>query len=52
MMHRKLARMGLTIAYPGVLGIPEPEIVTYQTIPVTYNGQTVTYQNPGEEVRP
>lgn len=50
-MRSKL-RGAFTIAYPGILGIPETEIVTFQSIPVTYNGQTVTYQNPGQVVRP
>lgn len=52
MLRRNLRRAGLSIAYPGILGIPEPDVVTYQAETVTYNGQTVTYNNPGEVVRP
>ncbi len=52
MLRRKLNSLGLRIAYPGILGIPQPEFVTYQSVTVTYDGEPVTYKDPGEVVRP
>lgn len=53
-MSRFLSRMRLNIttAYPGVLGIPRNQVVTYQAIDVTYNGELVTWGDTGEDVTP
>lgn len=50
-MTRRIRSLDVNYAYPGILGIPEPKPVTYQSIDVTYNGQAVTYNDPGERLR-
>lgn len=45
-------RLNITTAYPGILGIPRVEVVTYQAEDVTYLGEVVTWGNTGEVVRP
>lgn len=42
----------LSLAYPGVLGLPETLIVQYEAIDVEYEGEIVTYEYGGEDVDP
>jgi len=50
-MTRRIRSLDVTYAYPGILGIPKPNNVTYQSIDVTYQGKIVTYNDPGEKIR-
>lgn len=50
-MTRRIRSLDVRYAYPGVLGVPQPVPVTYLGINVTYNGEIVTYNDPGEKIR-
>lgn len=45
-------RLSVTTAYPGVLGIPKAQVVTFQAIDVTYLGELVTWGDLGEDPSP
>lgn len=45
-------RLDLRTAYPGVLGIPKSQVVTFEAEDVTYLGELVTWGDLGEVVRP
>lgn len=51
-LRRRASRLGVSIAYPGILGIPDDKPVTFKGEIVTYNGETVYYKDSGEVVRP
>lgn len=53
-MSRFLRRMrwDIRVAYPGVLGIPKIQVVTFQAEDVTYLGELVTWGDLGEDVTP
>lgn len=38
----------ISLAYPGVLGLPSIQFVTFEAIDVTYNGELVTYEYHGQ----
>lgn len=53
-MSRFIRRLLLDVrvAYPGILGIPSIEVVTFQAEDVTYLGELVTWGDTGEDVTP
>jgi hypothetical protein len=53
-MSRFVRRLSMDVrtAYPGILGIPRNQVVTYQAVDVTYLGELVTWGDLGEKVRP
>jgi hypothetical protein len=44
--------LDIRVAYPGILGIPRIEVVTFEAIDVTYLGELVTWGDTGEDVTP